>query len=231
MKRTVIIVIGVVLVALIGGGIWVYQSVFQDSAPPSGPISAVPLAETPGGAAAGSLLFQIVPEQSQVRFTLSEVLRGKPNDVVGSSKQVAGEIAVTPNDLSTIKVGVIRIDARTLTTDDSRRNRMINNFILDTRTYEYITFTPTEIKGLQGAAEQGKPLTFQIAGDLTIRDITQPVVFDVSAKADSARQLSGTASATINRADYKLDIPSVPFVADVGEQVRLDIDFVAAAQS
>src|SRR5262249_52138722 len=102
---------------------------------------------------------------------------------------------------------------------------------LDTRTYEYITFTPTEIKGLQGAAEQGKPLTFQIAGDLTIRDVTRPVVFDVSAKADSARQLSGTASATINRADYKLDIPSVPFVADVGEQVRLDIDFVAAAQS
>ena len=230
MKRVVIIVIGVLLVVLIGGGIVLYRlGLFEEAAAPSGPISAVPLAQGPAGAAAGSLLFQIVPEQSQVRFTLSEVLRGNPNEVVGTSKQVAGEIAVTPNDLSAIKVGVIRIDARTLTTDDSRRNRMINNFILDTRTYEYITFTPTEIKGLQGAAEQGKPLKFQIAGDLTIRDVTRPVVFEISAKADSTTQLSGTATTTINRADYKLDIPSVPSVASVSEQVKLDIDFVATA--
>ncbi|MFL5806009.1 MAG: YceI family protein [Roseiflexaceae bacterium] len=232
MKRVVIIVIGALLVVLIGGGVLLYQwGVFEDSAAPSGPISAVPLAQEPAGAAAGSLLFQIVPDQSQVRFTLSEVLRGKPNEVVGTSKQVAGEIAVTPNDLSATKVGVIRIDARTLTTDDSRRNRTINNFILDTRTYEYITFTPTEIKGLQGAAEQGKPLKFQIVGDLTIRDVTRPVVFEISAKADSPTQLSGTATTTINRADYKLNIPSVPFVASVGEQVKLDIDFVAVAKS
>ena len=233
MKRAVIIVIGALLVVLIGGGILLYQwGIFEEAADPSGPISAVPLAQEPAGAAAGSLIVQIEPEQSQVRFTLSEVLRGNPNEVVGTSKQVAGEIAVTPNDLSATKVGVIRIDARTLTTDDSRRNRTINNFILDTRTYEYITFTPTEIKGLQGAAEQGKPLKFQIAGDLTIRDVTHPAVFEVSAKADSTTQLSGTATTTINRADYKLNIPSVPFVASVSEQVKLDIDFVAAmAQS
>src|SRR5262245_47069039 len=99
MKRVVMIVICVLLVALIGGGILAYRFFSQDSAPPSGPINAVPPAEMPSGTAAGSLIFQIVPEQSQVRFTLSEILRGKPNDVIGTSKQVAGVIAVTPNDL------------------------------------------------------------------------------------------------------------------------------------
>jgi polyisoprenoid-binding protein YceI len=231
MKRVVVIIIGALLVVLLGAGLLAYRLLFSEVAVPSGPISAVPLAQQPGGAAAGSLLLQIVPEQSEVRFTLGEVLRGQPNQVVGTSKQVAGEVAVTPNDLSATRVGVIRISARALTTDDSRRNRMINNFILDTRTYEYITFTPTAITGLQGAAELGKTLTFQIAGDLTIRDVTRPVVFDVTARADSASQMSGTATATINRADYKLDIPSVPSVASVDEQVKLDIDFVAAAKS
>jgi len=226
MKRTIAIGVVVVLALLIGGGVLLYQRVLGDTAPASGPISAVPLA--PEGAAPGSLVFQIVPEKSEARFTIPEVLRGKPNTVVGKSNQVAGEIAVAPNDLAATKVGVIRIDARTLETDSAQRNRAIRNFILNTNTYEYISFTPKEIRQLGGAAEQGKTLTFQIAGDLTIRDVTRPVVFDVTAQADSTSQLSGAASTMINRSDYNLSIPSVPFVANVEEQVKLELVFVAA---
>jgi polyisoprenoid-binding protein YceI len=231
MKRTIMIGAVILLVVLVGGGFWLYQRVFGDTAASSGPISAIPLAQESGASSSGSLRFQIVPEQSEVRFTISEVLRGQPNTVVGKSNQVAGEIAVDSNDLSTAKVGAIRIDVRTLQTDNAMRNRAIRNFILNTNTYEYVTFTPTQIRGLSGKAELGKTLTFQIAGDLTIRDVTKPVVFDVTAHADTPTQLSGTASTAISRADYSLTIPSVPFVANVGEQVKLDIDFVAQTSS
>src|SRR5262245_14265399 len=105
MKRTIGIV--VLLIALIGGGVWVYQRFFVDAEAASGPISAVPLA--PGAAGSGSLSLQIVPEQSEARFTIDEILRGRPNTVVGKSNQVAGEIAVNPNDLSAAKVGAIRV--------------------------------------------------------------------------------------------------------------------------
>ena len=229
MRRTITIGIVIVLVALIGGGVWLYRSVLGDTTPASGQISAIPLTLEPGASGSDPLLFQIVPEQSEVRFTIAEELRGQPNTVVGKSNQVAGQIAVDPSNLSASKVGVIQVNARTLATDDDRRNRAIRNFILNTDTYEYITFTPTEIRGLSGAAEQGKASTFQIAGNLTIRDVTQPVVFDVTAKGDAATRLSGTASTTVNRSDYNLSIPNVPFVANVGEQAKLDIDFVAEA--
>jgi polyisoprenoid-binding protein YceI len=84
---------------------------------------------------------------------------------------------------------------------------------------------------LSGAAQPGQPFTFQIAGDLTIRNITQPVVFDVTAQGESLTRITGTATTTIKRGDYNLTIPSVPNVANVGEEVTLEIDFVAEAAS
>jgi polyisoprenoid-binding protein YceI len=172
-------------------------------------------------------VYRIVPGESAVRFELDEDLRGQRVTVVGVTDQVAGELAANPQDLTTVQVGVMQINARTLLTDNDFRNRAIQNEILDTGEYEFITFTPTAITGLSGSAAPGTDFTFQVEGDLTIRDITMPVTFSVVARLDSENQISGTASTTINRADYNLNIPSVPNVANVEEQVELYIDFVA----
>ncbi|HSH79411.1 MAG TPA: YceI family protein [Herpetosiphonaceae bacterium] len=75
----------------------------------------------------------------------------------------------------------------------------------------------------------GQAYTFQIVGDLTIRDVTKEVTFDVSATAQSESRLEGTARTTILYADYGISIPSVPQVASVGDEVKIEIDFVAAA--
>jgi polyisoprenoid-binding protein YceI len=178
---------------------------------------------------AGLKVFQINQDQSQVRFSIYEELRGAPKTVIGASNQVAGEAAVDFNNLSTAQLGVIQIDARTLQTDDSQRNRAIGNRILHTDQYEYITFTPTQIIGLSGSATQGQSFTFKIAGNLTIQDVTQPVTFDVTATVASPNRLSGSATTTVQRADFNLVIPNVPFVANAGEEVTLEIDFVLDA--
>jgi len=154
---------------------------------------------------------------------------GQPKDVVGTTDQVAGEIEVDLGDLNSAQVGVIQVNARTLVTDDNRRNQAIRNRILNTDSFELITFTPKEITGLEGSASPGQIFEFQITGDLTIRDITKPVVFDVTVQVISENQLVGSASATIQRGDYELVIPNVPSVANVGEDVTLEILFVANA--
>jgi polyisoprenoid-binding protein YceI len=191
--------------------------------------TAEPVTEAAGaqGASAGLIVLQISQADSEVSFTLTEELRGQPTTVVGTSNQVAGQIAVDPSDLSTAQVGVIQVNARTLATDSEQRNRAIRNQILSTDDYEYITFTPTGIIGLEGSAAVGGTFSFQIAGDLTIRDVTQPVVFEVTATAGALDQLSGKASVTIQRSDFGLTIPSVPSVANVSQAVELTIDFVA----
>lgn len=175
----------------------------------------------------GMIIAQISQAESQVRFELDEDLRGERKTVVGITNQVSGEIAVNPENIQESRVGTVLINARTLLTDNDFRNRAIQNEILDTGDYEFIAFEPTEIIGLPSSGSIGEEIRFTIVGDLTIRDISQSVTFDVSVTVVSETEMVGTASAVIDRTQYNLNIPSVPNVANVEEEVELYIDFVA----
>ena len=69
--------------------------------------------------------------------------------------------------------------------------------------------------------------TFRLTGDLTIRDTTRSVTFEVTLTVQSADRLSGSATATIERSEFGLSIPSVPQVAEVSNEVILEVDFIA----
>ena len=203
---------------------------YPAAAEPSGAEAYPAPGEEASAATDGLRIYEISQADSEVRFVLDEDLRGQLNTVTGVTDQVAGEIAIDLNDLQSTQVGVIQINARALATDNSFRNRAIQNQILDTGSFEFITFSPTSVDGMPDSAAIGEEVTFTISGDLTIRDITRPAVFNVNATAVSDDQLVGSASAVVLRADYGLEIPSVPNVANVENEVELYIDFVANAK-
>lgn len=190
-------------------------------------------ADTSAGAASASdiVIYNIVTDQSNVSFTLTEDLMGQPTTVVGETDQVAGQIAVDFANPQNSRVGEIRINARTLQTDQENRNRAIRGQILQSAqdAYEFITFIPTEVTGLPDTITEGQQFSFQIVGNLTIRDITQPVTFETTIVSFSNTALEGYAIATVQRGDFNLQIPNVPSVANVSESVDLRIDFGAAA--
>jgi polyisoprenoid-binding protein YceI len=185
------------------------------------------MAETEAVPAASLQVYIINPEESQASFSIFEELRGQPVTVVGVTNDVAGEISVDLSDLSSAQVSPIVIQAGTLVTDADRRNQAIRNFVLQTGNFPEIIFTPTSVSGLSGSGAPGETYTFQINGDLTIRDITQPETFDVEVQVVSENQLSGVATSVIPLVDYNLQIPDVPFVANVGDEVPLEFRFVA----
>ncbi len=238
MSRTLRIAIGViVVVVLIAVAAFAYIYISGGSGEASAPISAPTLAPLAATGAVGSpgdvAVFNIDSTQSQVSFTLTEELNRQPTTVVGTTDQVAGQIAVDFANPSASQIGELRINARTLTTPEEMRNRTIRGQILQSAQdqYEFITFQPTAISGLPASITIGAPVTLQITGDLTIRDVTQSVTFDATVTADSETQISGTATTTVQRADFNLNIPNVPQVANVSEAVQLEIDFVATAAS
>ena len=198
----------------------------------SAPIQSTPLVlDTPaaGASAAALTIYEIRPEESEVSFTLGEILRGVPTAVIGKTDQVAGQFAFDFADMSTAKVGTIQINARTLLTDNNFRNKAIRNRILFTDAFEFITFEPTAVTGLPDSISVGDKVEFQITGDLTVRDSTSEVTFDVTATAVSPDRIEGAATATVMRQQFNLQIPSVSGVADVDEEVILQLDFVAEA--
>ena len=181
---------------------------------------------------AGPLTFTIDQSASEARFVINEVLVGIPTEVTGVTSLISGTVTVDPADPSASQVETISVDANDLRTDRNLRNRAIRRFILESGKdeYRYITFTPTAISGLPEQAEPGDSFTFQVSGDLKIKDVTQPVTFDVELTADSATQISGLATAVVKRSDFNLEIPSAPGVADVTDEVRLELAFTAKAQ-
>lgn len=206
----------------------------EPTAAPAAPAQAEPTAAPAAPAQTGAgeaVVFEIVPDESQVRFVINEVLRGAPTEVVGVTGQVAGQIAIDPTSLANAKVGIIQVNARTLATDNSLRNRAIRNFILRTNEHEFVTFTPTAISGLPEQGSIGTPYTFQISGDLTIAGVTKPVTFEATVTAPSEERLEGSAATTVLYRDFNLSIPDSPQVDTVDDEVRLEIDFVAVPTS
>ncbi|MEM7132989.1 MAG: YceI family protein [Chloroflexota bacterium] len=182
-----------------------------------------------GSAATSLAVFEIVQAESQARFTIDEVLRGDPVTVEGITDQVAGQIALNPDDLSSAQIGTILVNARTFTTDNNMRNRAISNRILLTDDNEFITFEPTEIIGLPENGTAGESYAFQVVGDLTIVGSTQQVIFDATVTPTSETRLEGIATTTILYADYGVTIPASQSVDAVEDDLRLEINFVAEA--
>lgn len=179
-------------------------------------------------ASSGALVFTIVPEQSEARFYIDEELRGNPVTVIGVSSSLNGQLAIDPADPTLTQIEPITIDAASFVTDSDRRNGAIRQFVLSSDSYPTITFTPSTIESLPESVAVGDTFEFQVTGDLTLKDETRSETFDVSVTVDSENQLTGLATATIIYADYGIFIPDVPFVANVGDELKLEFDFVAA---
>jgi polyisoprenoid-binding protein YceI len=254
MTRRLLIIAFVAVVIL--GGIGLY-AVFRTPEAASGPIEAVPLGTpqaqapqptesepptavveasatpepaTDPSAGEGPTLYEIIPAESQARFVINEVLNGAPKTVVGTTDQVSGQIALDMADPGATQVGTILVNARTLVTDNDFRNRALANQILRTAQFEFVTFVPTEVLGLPESVEVGTAYSFQIMGDLTVRDISREVTFDATVTPAADDTLQGIATATIQYADYSIVIPEARSVTSVEDEVILEIEFVARAQ-
>jgi len=189
-----------------------------------------PTATVASAAATGNRkLFRIVADESEVRFNIFEELFNQPNPVVGTTNQVAGDIIVDFGAPANTQVGTIVVNARTFVTNNEFRNRAIRSQILESAqdAYELIEFTPTALSGLPETVNVGDTITFKITGDLKIRNVSKSVTFDATVTVAAEDRLEGTASTVVTRADYDLQIPAAPGVANVGEEVTLEIDFVA----
>ena len=192
----------------------------------SGPLETSAITQT----TAGSTTYTIDQASSEARFVIDEVLNGSPVTVVGTTNQVSGQIALDLNNPSAAQVGTIQINARTLATDSTQRDNAIKNRILYTDDNEYITFVPTSLVGLPESVTVGESYNFQIVGQLPIAGQTHEATFDVTVTPTAAGALEGSATMTINYADWGISVPSVPMVTGLAETVTLEFDFVATAE-
>jgi polyisoprenoid-binding protein YceI len=174
-------------------------------------------------------VFRIAPEESLARFSVDETIPA--GTAIGTTNQIAGDFIIDFANPSNSQLGVIRINLRTLRTDDPARDNSIRCCVLMTaqNAYEFTEFIPTAISGLPGQVSIGQTVDFQVTGNLTLRGVTQPVTFSVNLSLESQQIIRGIAQAIVNRSDFGILDDEMLAYHGVAQQVTLDFNFVARA--
>jgi polyisoprenoid-binding protein YceI len=223
--RKTLFVIGVALLIAVAGFLYYTRPV------PAPSNAATPSAESVFGAQQqnGEELYRIVSTESRAQFVIDETLNGKPVRVVGTTDQVTGEILFNAENPSNSRMSEVRVNARTLKTDNERRDGALSRLILKSSedAFEFIVFQATGIIGMPASLPVASSTSVKIAGNLTVRGVTRSVMFDGTLRRETESTLSGTVQTTIAYADFGLSIPKLSFLAWVDDTVQLQLEFVA----
>lgn len=174
-------------------------------------------------------LFRISSSESVARFAVDETI--PPQTAVGTTNQIAGDFIIDFANPANSQLGVIRINLRTLRTDDPDRDNSIRCCVLLTAqdAYEFTEFVPISVTGLPTQVSLGQTVDLQVTGNLSLRGVTRPVTFTVRMTLGSAEEIRGEATAFVNRSDFGILDDEMLAYHGVAEQVRLEFDFVARA--
>jgi len=174
--------------------------------------------------------FRIIPEQSTVSYSVGEVFFNENNRfnlAVGTTQEINGEVFVNMTHPEQSSVGTITVDISTFTSDSSRRDNAIRNRWLESATYPMATFVPTQVSGLSADVQAGETVNLQISGDLTVREVTKPVTFDVQVRLEND-VLQGSATTEVLMTDFGFSPPDIAGMLRAEDKVKIDFTFSAA---
>lgn len=192
--------------------------------------AAAPAAEAAAPEGAQVRTFAVVPEQSQASYEVEEEFMGAAVSfvqTVGTTSAIEGSVtlALDGNSVS-VQENQFTVDLRTLASDSPRRDNALRGRFLQSDTYPWAVFTATEVADLPADAALGQPVNFSLSGDMTIREVTNPLTWDVTATLDGST-LSGTAVTNLLMADYGFAAPDIAGMLRVTDGVTVTVNFVA----
>ncbi len=187
------------------------------AAPPVQPVAAADTTR---------LLFVVGPEGNEARYRVREQLArfSFPNDAVGSTRRIQGQIAFHPDGRIARDVSRFVVDLASLQTDQERRDNFVRRNTLVTDTFPTLTLVPRELPGLGFPLPTAGERRFRMIADMTLRGVTRPTTWDVTATfaPDGVR---GVATTSFTFANFEIPKPRVAIVLSVEDTIRLEYQF------
>ena len=197
----------IVLALLAVAGPWVYINLIKDDAPDA--LTLQPAVTTTAGEVqqptnATDGEWAVVAD-SVVGYRVKEILFGQDTEGVGRTSDVTGSLVIANNEVTSAEFSV---DMTTIKSDSSRRDRQVNNRILDTATFPTATFALNEPIALTPEALAGSDFTANTTGTLTLRGVTKTVPVALTARlVDNVIEVNG--SIEIVFAEWQIPDPSI----------------------
>lgn len=151
--------------------------------------------------------------------------------VRGGFNEFEGRARLDGNDPSQSSVKIVIKTASVDTHNAQRDGHLKTNDFLEIETYPEIVFTSTEIS-------RGGEGTFQVTGDLSIKDVVKPITFDLEFTGAAIdpfgnQRVGLEGSVTINRKDWNVtwNAPLEGGGVLIGEKVTLEFEISAIKQA
>lgn len=197
-------------------------------------------AATEGELPTGLVTYLIVPEESTASYIANEEFFGLAldkygipaglADTVGTTQAIEGHFQLNWDDLnSPLGESTFTVDLNTLESNQTLRDEWIRDNGPQFATSPTATFVGESLEGAPTSYILGEEVNFQLTGQMTIREITQPTTFDVSAKLEDGT-VTGTATAELLMSDFGITPPDFANTLTVADAFEIKIDFTARAQ-
>jgi len=201
---------------------------------PSSPIATwapTTAASANAGASGDTIRFVLAPDKSEARFRVREQLANAnlPNDAIGRTRDFTGTLVIKPDGSIVSSDSKFVVNMGTLTSDQSMRDNFLRGNVLQTNQYPSAVFVPTQVSGLPSPLPQAGSVTFKLTGDLTVRNVTKPVTWDVTAQVQG-NQVTGQAATAFKFEDFALTQPHVARVLSIEDNIKLELDVTLQRQ-
>ena len=209
------------------------------AAPPTPTPTPIQL-ESTGTEPAETRRFVVVSEQSTASYVVNEEffsgalakygIEAGNAEVIGSTNAVQGELRLNLADpTNALVAGRFAVNLPSLTTTRSQRDDWIRNNALESNKYPTAEFVATAIENAPASYTEGAEITFQLLGDLKVRDITLPVTFEVTAtfRGDT---ITGVATAPMQLTDFGFDPPNFANTLTVANDFTIRVELTAKEQ-
>jgi len=185
----------------------------------------------------GLRTFVIVPQQSKASYLVNEEFFGGAlaklgidagkADVVGSTQAIEGQLQLDFANLAApLGDNNFTVQLNTLVTGEDRRDQWIRENGPTFNTYQAASFQATAIEDAPSTYVEGKAVSFALSGDLTIREVTQPVTFAVTATL-TGDTLTGVATTRLLMSNFGIEPPNFANTLTVADEFGIKVQFTA----
>lgn len=172
--------------------------------------------------------FALISGETTLSYTATQVLLSQDNRVevvTGKTGEVSGQFSLNYDDPRASSFGLITASLNLLQSGNQERDAALRDSWLELARFPLAHFWAREVLDFPPDFRAAEPTSFRIAGDLTIRGVTRPAVWDTTAALYLDR-LKGSATTVLRLSDFGIPLLAVPGLIQVSDEVTVTLQYV-----
>jgi polyisoprenoid-binding protein YceI len=224
--------LGIVGVLVVAAGLFVYLGVLSNDSPAEFSLEKGSTENTAAAPPTGELAGTWKVSGGQAGYRVREKLASlpAPSDAVGRTTAVTGGVTIENDGAYKARDASFTVDVSQLQSNESRRDNKIRSIGLETDRYPQATFVAAGPLDIPADAIDGKVVTVQAEGDMTIHGVKKTVSIPLQV------QRNGTQIRIVGNYDFAWDdfgmtAPSLPPFVSVTGNPKLEFDVTLQKQA